>query len=85
LDNKDGGFGVVRGLPYWNVDLSIRKNFRITERVGAEFQTVFTNVFNHDQFLDPTLDTSSPSSFGVLTGENSSTPRTMEFGLRVIF
>jgi hypothetical protein len=85
LDNKNGGFGIVRGLPYWNVDLSIRKNFRITERVGAEFQTVFTNVFNHDQFLDPTLDTSSPSSFGVLTGENSSTPRTMEFGLRVIF
>ena len=27
-DTHDGGFGVYRGLPYWNVDLSIKKMFK---------------------------------------------------------
>src|ERR1019366_9846351 len=25
LDTRDGGFGVVRGLPYWNLDFSLKK------------------------------------------------------------
>ena len=32
-DTHDGGWGVYRGLPYWNVDLSVKKNMRITERI----------------------------------------------------
>jgi hypothetical protein len=89
LDTRDGGFGVYRGLPYWNVDLSVKKNFKITERVAAVFQVVFTNFFNHDQFGDPSgdyLDTSSPASFGTLPGTVTNTsPRQMEFGLRLNF
>jgi len=87
LDTKDGGFGILRGLPYWNVDLSVRKQFKITERIGTEAQIIFTNVLNHDQFGDPqggNLDTSNPASFGRLPGEIS-TPRQMEFGLRITF
>ena len=34
-DTHDGGFGVYRGLPYWNVDLSVKKNFKITERFSC--------------------------------------------------
>ncbi len=92
LDNRDGGWGVIRGLAYWNVDLAIRKNFKITERFNFEFNAIFTNVFNHVNFNDPAavggdyLDTSSPSSFGVLPGQaNSFSPRNMEFGLRLNF
>ena len=88
-DTHDGGFGVLRGLPYWNVDLSIKKNFKITERFAAEFQVVFTNIFNHDQFGDPSgdlLDTSSADSFGSLPGQVTNTsPRQMEFGFRLNF
>ena len=29
-DTHDGGFGIYRGLPYWNVDLSVRKMFKIS-------------------------------------------------------
>ena len=88
LDSKDGGWGILRGLPYWSLDLSIKKNFKVTERLNVEFQTVIVNVLNHPVFLDPGpgdyLDTSSSSGFGTLPGQGN-TPRTMEFGLRVNF
>jgi hypothetical protein len=88
LDTKQGGFGNFRGLGYWNVDLSIKKNFRVTERLALETQMVVTNLFNHVVFSDPGpgsyLDTSSPSQFGVLPQQGNS-PRQMEFGIRVSF
>jgi hypothetical protein len=88
-DTRQGGFGVYRGLPYWNIDLSVKKNFKITERLAAEFQVVFTNFFNHDQFGDPDgdfLDTSNPDGFGSLPGQVTNTsPRQMEFGIRLNF
>jgi hypothetical protein len=90
LDNSDGGWGIIRGLGYWNVDLQIRKNIKVTERFNVEFSSVFTNVFNHVNFEDPGpgdyLDTSNPSAFGTLPGQfNNFSPRVMEFGLRFNF
>jgi hypothetical protein len=84
IDNRTGGLGQFRGLPYWNLDLSIKKNIKITERVSSEFQIVFTNVLNHNQFLDPILDLTSPGSFGSITTQGN-VPRQMEFGARVNF
>ncbi|MBV9145873.1 MAG: carboxypeptidase regulatory-like domain-containing protein, partial [Acidobacteria bacterium] len=81
LDTRAGGVGPVRGLPYWNMDMSVRKNFKITERFNAQFQLVVTNVFNHVVFFDPTLDITNPSSWGVLSAQGN-LPRQMEFGLR---
>ena len=89
LDTRDGGFGIYRGMPYWNIDLSLKKQFKITERFNIEFQTVFTNFFNHDQFGDVAqsggdyLDTTQPASFGSLNGQlYSYSPRQIQFGLR---
>jgi hypothetical protein len=92
FDTRQGGFGVYRGLPYWNVDLSVKKMFKITERFSLEAQVVFTNLFNHDQFGDPFgdyLDTSNPDGFGSLPGSvlngNLTYQRQMEFGIRLSF
>jgi hypothetical protein len=82
IDTRAGGEGAIRGLPYWNVDMSIRKQFKLTERFNSEFQFVCTNVFNHDVFYDPLLDITNPTSFGVLNAQGNN-PRKMEFGLRV--
>jgi hypothetical protein len=85
-DTRQGGYGAYRGLPYWNVDLSVKKMFKISERFSIEAQVVFTNFFNHAQFGDPEgdyLDTSSPDSFGSLPG--ALTQRDMEFGIRLSF
>jgi hypothetical protein len=38
---------------YWNVDLGVWKDVMITERVHAQFDANFTNVFNHPQLSDP--------------------------------
>jgi hypothetical protein len=93
LDTRDGGFGVLRGLPYWNMDFSLKKKFMITERVNFEAQLVVTNLFNHVQFQDPGpgdyIDTSNAASFGTLpgqyTGGGYNPARQMEFGFRVSF
>jgi hypothetical protein len=84
INLRDGGQGQLRGLPYWNMDLSVRKNIKITERLNTEFQFLFLNVLNHMQFADPTLNATSPTSWGVFNTQGN-TPRQMEFGLRVNF
>ena len=84
IDRRAGGLGPIRGLPYWNMDLSLRKSWRVTERFGAETSVIFTNVLNHMQFANPTLDISDPTSWGVLNTQGNS-PRQMEFGLRLTF
>jgi hypothetical protein len=91
-DTHDGGFGVCRGMPYWNVDMSVKKQFKITERVNTEFQVVFTNIFNHNQWGDVSgdyLDTSNPAGWGTLPGSvtngTNSYMRQMQFGLRISF
>ena len=81
IDHRDGGVGPITGLPYWNMDLSVRKNVRFTERLSGEFQFVVTNVLNHNVFADPVLDLSNPDGWGVISSQGN-TPRKMEFGLR---
>ncbi len=86
IDTRSGGFGFLRGLPYWNVNLGIKKGIKVTERFSAEASINFENVFNHNQLLDPVLDgcNACASGFGQVTTEGT-TPRTMEMGLRVSF
>jgi hypothetical protein len=94
LDNKDGGTGILSGLPYWNLDASIKKNIRVAESVSLELQGVFSNVLNHNQWYDPSSAQANNGSgvvfglfntpaFGALPGE--ALPRSVELGLRVRF
>jgi hypothetical protein len=94
LDNRDGGTGILTGLPYWNMDFSIKKNFRVTEGVSLEFQGVFANVLNHNQWQDPLGNAAvalfeGPSGFGALNnGSAQGQPggdRQIEVGARVRF
>jgi hypothetical protein len=84
LDGGAGGGGVMRGMPFWNVDFQVKKNIHINERFSAEFQSIFTNVFNHDQLADPVLNLQQPSNFGVLSSQVN-TPRSIELGIRFRF
>jgi hypothetical protein len=86
VDNNGGGGGRVFGFARWNLDASITKETRFTERTGATFYALFTNLFNHFQPTDPTMSIDSPSSWGVVT--NAATgydQRQIEFGLRIHF
>jgi hypothetical protein len=84
LDNKDCGAGCISGLNFWNVDFSIKKSIRVAEGISVELQGVFSNVFNHNQWLDANFDyLYNAGGFGALGGEAS--PRNIEVGLRVRF
>ena len=85
-DTSCGGYGNIRGLPTWNLDLSIAKNIAIyKERIGATLSFQYTNVLNHFQASNPSsLSLTSPTTFGRITGQ-ANTPRNLEFGLRVFF
>jgi Carboxypeptidase regulatory-like domain len=89
LDNESGGAGVIRGFPYWNLDATVSKDFRIKERVGATLIIQSVNVLNHFVPANPTTAIQSTSTFGVVTGQYSSgngvAARWMEFGLRLRF
>jgi hypothetical protein len=95
LDNRDGGWGNLVGLPYWNLDLSIKKNLRVAERFSLELQGVFANVLNHHQWLDPVGASgfgfglySGQSGWGTLGGSAQEQPggdRQIEVGVRVKF
>jgi len=75
---------VIRGFPTWNLDTSLSKEIRATERVRATLMFQFTNVLNHFQPSNPTVSIDSPASFGVVTGQTN-TARRMQFGLRIRF
>jgi len=91
LDTRNGGAGALNGLPYWNMDFSLKKSIRIAEGINMELQGVFANVLNHNQWLDPSVnsatglfDGASPGGgFGTLQGEAQ--PRQIEIGARVRF
>jgi hypothetical protein len=85
LDTRDGGAGILGGLAYWNMDFSIKKNIRVTEGVSLEFQGVFANVVNHNQWTDNYLGLYNVQGFGSLGALGEGEPRNIELGLRVRF
>jgi hypothetical protein len=44
---------MFRGLPYYNVDLSVTKVFKFNERLSAQFRAEFFNIFNHPNISNP--------------------------------
>ncbi|HEY7403786.1 MAG TPA: carboxypeptidase-like regulatory domain-containing protein [Candidatus Angelobacter sp.] len=86
VDTNGGGAGVLRGFPTWNLDLTLAKDMAVA-REGAIGVTVlfqFTNVLNHMQPSDPSLNLDDPQNFGRITTQ-ANTPRNLEFGVRVHF
>jgi hypothetical protein len=66
------GRNSIYGPGYWNLDFSVTKNTRITERVNLQLRAEFFNIFNHPNFALPNGSISIPSSGGV--GLISQTP-----------
>jgi hypothetical protein len=86
MDTNCGGDGNLRGLPTFNLDAAVLKNVGVWKegRVGATLSFQFTNVLNHMQPGNGSLNMSSPATFGRITTQ-ANTPRQMEFGLRLHF
>jgi hypothetical protein len=100
IDTTGNGAGVLRGFPSWALDATLSKEIRATERFGATLIIQVSNVLNHFQPDNPSLNIDSPQTFGVITNQSTTgslagingtggvpaiNPRQMEFGLRIHF
>jgi Carboxypeptidase regulatory-like domain len=45
--------GAIRALPYWQIDLALTKETKLTEHTSLLFAVQAFNIFNHVQFGDP--------------------------------
>ncbi|HTS62617.1 MAG TPA: carboxypeptidase-like regulatory domain-containing protein [Candidatus Acidoferrales bacterium] len=85
IDTSCGGYYNLRLPSRWNLDANLTKDISWFEgRVGATFAVAFTNVMNHNIMSGPSLTITSPTTFGRING-SSSTPRNMEFSLKLHF
>jgi hypothetical protein len=83
------GRDAITGPNFLNTDFSVTKNTTITERLNVQFRTELFDVFNHPNFGNPVLTTTS-SSFGRITGTRFPTgdfgsSRQIQFALKFLF
>ncbi|MGE0884114.1 MAG: TonB-dependent receptor [Blastocatellales bacterium] len=74
----------------WNLDMSLFKQFRVTERIQPEFRVEAVNIFNHVNWGAPVTGFTAlnflqftPGS--AESGTNTPGPRRIQLGLRVQF
>lgn len=85
----DLGRNAITGPNFLNTDFSVTKNTKITERFTLQFRSEMFDVFNHPNFGNPVLTTTS-SSFGKVlstrfpTGDFGSS-RQIQFALKLLF
>jgi Carboxypeptidase regulatory-like domain len=84
----NAGVGTLEGPGTAAVSLGLAKVFTVTESVHVRFESTFTNVLNHTNFLPPATQIDNTSTFGQLTApqtaENAGN-RTGQLALRVDF
>jgi hypothetical protein len=77
------GLYSMRGPGVVSMDLSLFRNFRVTERVNAEFRVESFNISNTPHFGNPNGSITS-SNFGKVTTV-ANDPRSFRFGLRITY
>jgi hypothetical protein len=85
-----GTFGNVArnsffGPHFFNMDASLTKGFRVTERVNAQFRAELYNAFNHVNLNQPNTTVDSPTAGQIFSLQTLAQMRRWQFGLRVTF
>jgi hypothetical protein len=83
-EDARAGRGTLHGLPRWNVDMSVGKRVQIVRNVRAVVTADVLNMFNTIQYNNPSLNLTSPTTFGVITSQGNQ-PRAVQIGLRLEF
>jgi len=67
-ETRQGSLGrnVLRGFPFWQVDLAMRRQFDLAHRMKLQLRAEVFNLFNHPNFGDPRALLSDPL-FGAST------------------
>jgi Carboxypeptidase regulatory-like domain len=77
------GRNTFTGPSWWNLDFSLVKDTKLTERMQLQFRAEFFNIFNHPTFQNPGA-TLGAGNFGLSTATQT-TERQIQFGLRFMF
>jgi hypothetical protein len=81
----DSPVGIISGPGQFNFDMALIKNTKLWEGGTLQFRAEAFNIWNHPQFDPPFgVDSNTPSTFGVITS-TSTTPRVLQFGLKLLF
>jgi hypothetical protein len=86
----NAGVNTLEGPSLTDFDLSLMKDFHLSERFTLQFRATATNVFNHPNFGLPDSDISDgPGVYGVITSTNfdlhGQQSRFIDFMLRLQF
>ena len=92
-DGRSGRSNPIRGLPYKNLDLSIGKNTRITERFSSRIAFDMFNIMNYVNYANPTqanLNITNPNTFGTVNASfippnRTNSARWIQMSFRVEF
>jgi hypothetical protein len=87
------GRNTFTGPTYYNTDINLLKNTRISERVGVQFRAEFYNIFNRIQFDQPPTSSntlSSPQTFGqslstIVQPDGTTSARQIQLALKLTF
>ena len=81
------GRNIVIGPGIANVDFSLARKFRVSERAALEFRAEFFNLFNHPQFDMPEIifDSTNFTSVRSANKFGNGPPRQVQLGLRFSF
>jgi hypothetical protein len=77
------GRNILRGPTYINLDSSIAKSFKLTERLTTQLRGDFFNLTNTAHFNNPGVSVASSSTFGKISGAGD--PRIVQLSLRIRF
>jgi len=80
----DLGRNVFSGPGINSVDMSLFKNFQLTEKFKLEFRAEAFNVGNHPQYAQPNL-TLGNSNFGTINNTLFESEREIQFGAKLYF
>jgi hypothetical protein len=81
----------IVGPSLFDMDFSIFKNLKLTERISTQFRVEMFNVLNHPSFLPPLTHEAVRNLSGIVTpgagiiDSTADDPRQIQFGLKVNF
>lgn len=98
LTGQQGTLGrnIIRGFPFWQVDMAVRRRFKLTDKLALQFRAEAFNVLNHPNFgtiqtslTSPTFGRATEMLNTRLSGLNPlyqiGGPRSMQFALKLQF
>jgi hypothetical protein len=78
----NSGTGILLGPSAFNVDMSLTRNFKLTERFGLNFRAEAFNTLNHTNFGNPNVSIGTASA-GIISG--AAAARIMQLAVKVSF